>query len=42
MNITGPWNIGHADFHFMTHMSMSQGWAMFDQLSAYAGSITEQ
>ena len=32
--ITGPWNIGHADLHFMTHKSMSQGWAMSDQLSA--------
>ena len=32
--ITGPWNIGHADLHFMTHKSMSQGGAMSDQLSA--------
>ena len=24
--------IGHADFDFMIHKSMSQGWAMFDQL----------
>ena len=32
--ITGPWKIGHADLHFMTHKSMSQGWAMSDQLSA--------
>ena len=31
---TGPWNIGHADLHFMTHKSLSQGWAMSDQLSA--------
>ena len=31
---TGPWNIGHADLQFMTHKSMSQGWAMSDQLSA--------
>ena len=28
------WNIGHADLHFMTHKSMSQGLAMSDQLSA--------
>ena len=26
--ITGPWNIGHADLHFMTHKSMLQSWAM--------------
>ena len=40
--ITGPWNIGHADLHFMTHKSMSQGLAMSDQLSAQVVSITEK
>ena len=32
--ITGPWNIGHADLHFMTQKSMLQGWAMSDRLTA--------
>ena len=31
--------LGHADLHFMTHKSISQGWAMSDQLSAYVVSI---
>ena len=32
--IKGPWNIGHTDLHFMTHKSMSQDWALSDQLYA--------
>ena len=27
-------DIGHADLHFITHKSMSQGLAMSDQISA--------
>ena len=34
--------MGHADIHFMTHKSMSQGWAMYDQLSASVISIIEK
>ena len=33
--ITGLWNIDHADLQFITHKSMSQGWAMCDQLTAW-------
>ena len=40
--ITGLWNTGHADLHFMTHKSMSQGLAMSDQLSALVVFIKEK
>ena len=34
--ITGSRNTGHADLHFLTHKSMSQGLAMSDQLHVSA------